>query len=519
MISSYTKDNFTGNENFSKSGFAALPVVLLSAFSVLIIADRLAVPQMPFGPDAGAYAVIAHELLNGQTLYVDIWDHKPPVIFMTYAVAELLLGYSAQTIVILNVFANLLVLLGLFYAGKAGRGGNISGLWAAVLWVVLSGTFQIEGRDPNTEIFINACVIWAFALLAKNREEGLTAKLAIIIGLLFTIGTFYKPVVVAYAVFLASAHMIFPPGGAANRKKALTDVLLMGAVGAIAWILTFGYFASTGRFGIFYQTIVSYNSHYSGDLWANIFAPLQGRSEMFLDFMNPVTVFAFIGVMLVFIRSRRQSALLAAFIAATWIAIALPGRFYVHYFQLWLPPLIAGASWAIGYFACVEKRRLRLISHLAGVILIIVLIVNQAPSYKSAIAKDWSGFINPPLIAGEDTAKKINSLLAENEAFFLWGNTPNLYFLSRRRPPAAVLFQQHLDDSPVSEYLRSRVAADLAREHPEILIAESKKPPVPEWIAKDYELMPIPQNKDTYTFYMRRGGRLAAELNSASIGK
>lgn len=515
----FRKSHFSARQRRSKFGFVILPFVLLTVFSTIIVIDRLVVPQMPFGPDAGAYAVIAHELLNGQTLYIGIWDHKPPVIFMTYAIAELLFGYSAMAIVILNIFVSLFVLYGCFYAGKAGRGGTISGLWAAALWVIVSGTFQIEGRDPNTEIFINACVIWAFALLAQNREEGLSSKLSILIGLLFTLGSFYKPVVVAYAVFLSFAHIIFPPDYMSDRRKAFFDVLIMSAVGAVGWLLMFGYFAATGRFEIFYKTIVSYNSFYSGNIMANLAAPFQGRAEFFLDFMNPLVIFAIVGVILVFIRNRRQSALLAAFAAATWAAIALPGRFYVHYYQLWLPPLIVGASWAIGYFARSEKRPLRLISFAAGVILTVVLIANQVPSYKSAMAKNWSDFINPPLIAGEDTAQKINGLLAENETFFHWGNTPNLYFLSKRKPPAAVLFQQHLNDSPVSEQLRSRAAADLARERPEILVAESGKPPVAGWIAQDYELMPIAQNKDAYTFYMRRGGRIANQFNSVAAEK
>lgn len=511
--------NYNRNEKRSRSSFPPFFVILLAFFSILLVAERLFIPQMPFNPDAGAYAVIAHELLNGQTLYIDIWDHKPPVIYMTYAVAEMLLGYSDLTIIILNLFAAILVLFGLFFAGKTGRGETISGLWAAALWVVVSGTFQIEGRDPNTEIFINVCMIWAFALLAKDREDGLTAKTSIIIGLLFTLGSFYKPVVIAYAAFLACAHVLFPPDYMTDRRKAFTDVLIMCAVGVIGWTMMFGYFAATGRFEIFYKTIVSYNSYYSGDIWSNIIAPLQGRSELFLDFMNPLAVFSFIGIILFFIPYRRQSVLLAAFVAATWIAIALPGRFYVHYFQLWLPPLIVGASWTIGFFANSEKWQLKLISHLSGIVLICVLIINQLPSYKSAMKEDWADFINPPLIAGEETARKINNLLAENETFLLWGNTPNLYFLTRRPPPAVILFEQHLDDSPVFEQLRSRTAADLAHSRPEILVAESGKSPVPEWIARDYELMPISQDEKTYTFYMRRGGRLDNQFKGLAVEK
>lgn len=516
MKISSNQTKFVEKSAKSKIFVGALPVAFLLILATAIVCERLFVPQMPLSPDSTAYAIIGHELLNGKTLYTDIWDHKPPVIYIVYAAAEILLGYSPQTIVLLNVFIGILFMLGLFYAGKAGRGGTISGLWAAGLWVIVSGyTFEIEARDPNTEVFINACVIWAFALLAKNRERDLAAKHLIFVGLLFTLGSFFKPVFIAYAVFLMAAHIAFPRGGKTNRKKALIDTLLIGAIGAIGWILMFTYFAATGRFEIFYKTIVSYNSYYSGNILANIIAPLQGRSEVVLDFMNPLAAFAVAGLILTFFYNRRKAALLGAFLASTWIAIALPGRFYAHYFQLWLPVLIVGSSWAIGHYVVSEKTHLRLASYAAGIFLAGFLIFNQISSYQSAMAKDWTPFINPPLVAGEDTARQINSLLKEDETFLLWGNTPNLYFLSNRRPPAAFLFQQHLNESPVSETLVNRVKSDLERVRPELLIAESGKPPAPDWIAQDYELLPIPQNKNTYSFYMRRGGRLARQFNSA----
>ena len=235
---------------------------------------------------------------------------------------------------------------------------------------------------------------------------------------------------------------------------------------------------------------------------------------MFLDFMNPLAGCLIIGLILAFIYNRRQAALLAALVASTWIAIALPGRFYAHYFQLWLPVLIVGSSWAIGYFAVSEKIQIRLATCAVGIVLTGFLIFNQISTYDSALAKDWTPFVNPPLVAGEDTARQINSLLSEGETFLLWGNTPNLYFLSGRKPPTAILFQQHLNESPLSEQLASRVKVDLARARPELLVAESGKPPAPDWIAQDYEPLPIPQNKNTYTFYMRRGGRLANQFAS-----
>lgn len=505
------------NADVSKVKTIVIPFVFVAVFAGLIAFDRLAVPHLPFSPDAGAYATISQELLQGKTLYSEIWDHKPPAIFLTYGAAEIIFGYEPHTIVILNLFINLVVLLGIYYAGKNGRGGIVAGLFSAALWVILTGTFEIEGRDTNSEVFINACVIWAFALLTRNACKNLETKHILLIGLLLALGSIYKPVVIVIALFLACAHLIFPPGGAESRKKALKDVLIIGAVGFLSWAALFVYFGATGRFELFYKTIVSYNSHYSGNLLTNMIAPFHGRTEFFPDFLNPVAALAFAGIIFTFIHNRRLGAMLAAFAASTWIAIALPGHFYQHYFQLWLPPLIVGAGWAIGHFAVSVIRPVRLASFVAGAVLIAITIAHQVQPYRAALAKDFSKFANPPLVAADETAQKINHLLAPGETFFLWGNTPNLYFLTKRKPPAAIIFQQHLSDSPVSEFLKQRVSEDLARTKPELVVAESGKTAVPEWILKDYEPMQIYLRENTYTFYMRRGGRLAKEIQINSI--
>ena len=497
-----------------KAGFGKLPLVILIVFSGLIAVDRLVVPQVPFNVDPATYAVVSHELLQGKSLYTDIWDHKPPAIFVTYELAELAFGYSPQTLVILNILISLVALFGIYWAGKTGPGGVVSGLLAAALWLILSGTFQLEGRDPNTEPFLNACMIWAFALLARYQTDGLKPQTSIIIGLLFVIGTFFKPIIAAAAVGLVCAHVLFSP----NKKQAVKSTLLIGTVGAVGWLALFGYFAATDRFEVFYKAIVSYNRFYSGNMLANIVAPLRDGTELIPDFMNPLAIVAVVGVVLAFISNRRQGALLAAFIGSSWIAIALPGRFSVHYFQLWLPSLIVGACWAIGFFAATEGFRFKMVSYVVGGLLFGTLIFSQVSTYKTVFANEWFPAIRV-LNAGEGTADRINGLLVPDETFFLWGSTPSLYLLSGRRPPAPVLFNSHFDESPVSEQLTKRAMSDLARNRPELLIVEKGRSPVPTWIAQDYESTPIYHDKDSYTFYARRGGRLAQQVNSPSIEK
>lgn len=486
------------------SAFGFLSIVLLLVFSTAIVVDRLTAPPVSLNVDPSFYAVVSHELLLGKSLYTDVWDHKPPAIFVVYSAAELVFGYSTTTLIILNIIVSLVILFGVYYAGKAGEGGAIAGLIAAAFWVIVSGDFRLESRDPNTEPFINACMVWAFGLLVNFRRKPSGKTTLLLIGLLFFIGSTFKPVVVATAIFLTAAYIIFSD----QKRQAIREALLMGSVGVAGWITLIGYFAVTGRFSVFYDAMVSYNRYYSGDLSANLVAPIHGGVGFLMDFMTPLAVVGVVGLILSFFRNRLIAGLLAAYMASSWIAIALPGRFSVHYFQLWLPPLVVGSGWALGYLASSKDIRLKVAAVAAGAVVLAMLIFSETGQYETVAARNWTPAVTA-LNAGSETAGKINGLLNDGETFFLWGNTPNLYLLTGRRPPAAILFDAHLRESPLSERLSERVRSDLNREQPELLVAETGRAAVPDWIAKDYEPVPIFSDTSAYSIFARRGGRLA----------
>ena len=42
--------------------------------------------------DEATYCVVAREMLHGRVLYRDVVDHKPPLIYLTYAATQALGG-------------------------------------------------------------------------------------------------------------------------------------------------------------------------------------------------------------------------------------------------------------------------------------------------------------------------------------------------------------------------------------------------------------------------------------------
>jgi hypothetical protein len=503
-----------------------LPLIVLLILSALIVFERLLVPKIPFGNDATLYSVIGHELLNGRLLYSDVWDHKPPAIFVTYMAAEVITGYGPQMLSFLNVTATLAVLFGIFLAGKWSAAGMAAGLWAATFWALLSGSYPLEARDPNAEIFINACLVWVFALLVRSNERPLSIKESIIIGCLLTLGSFYKPIVVVNAILFVCVHILFFPKETKSRRQVFVNVFVIGLVGLLGWSAMFGYFALTDRFEIFRETMITYNRYYAGNLFLNIIAPLKGRAVLLIDVLKPLVVIAIIGPVLTLWVSRRTGALLIAFIIATWITVGMPGQFYPHYYQLWLPPLILGTGVFIGLLPRFLKPGFLWLPHALAMVLLLFLGLQQLPAYRAAFTSDFYSLSDPQHITVESTAQQINAMLLPNETFFVWGSGAITYFWSQRRPPTAVFDTRHMLAGPLAEQLSARVAENLSSERPELFLVTGYggyDPPPPawlaNWLAEHYYPLASDDPKAPYKFYVRRDGELARRIASNTENK
>src|SRR5262249_10514727 len=159
---------------------------------------------------------------------------------LLYALAERMAGYGEPEIYLLNIAAAVFTLAGVYAAGAAR--GTAAGLWAAAFWTLLHGAPTLQANQPNSEVFINGCVIWALArLLRAGRDGGVGPVLGA--GVLFALGSAVKQLVVVDAALLSCAHVAFLPAGPGGRRRALRDVAIMAGIGAAFWAAIVGYFA------------------------------------------------------------------------------------------------------------------------------------------------------------------------------------------------------------------------------------------------------------------------------------
>ena len=514
-----------------------LPLLILTALCVCIAIMRLHTYNEPFERDITSHAVIAHEMLAGRQLYSDLWDSKPPAIFVTYATADILVGYGPLQVYFIGVMAAIVTLLGIYRAGSA-QGGAAGGLWAAAFWAFICSDMYLWANQPNIEVCINACLAWAFALILRTDEQKLQPGRWLAIGGLFALATFYKPVAITFAGLLAVFHILTRLHQAEARKIAFLQVGIAAAIGAAAWAAVAGYFAATDRLTTFYQTVFQYGSYYTksrgGSILKNI---LEGFSykRFFAQAMKStkvLAIFATAGAVFGLWKGRRRYwLLLIGFALAAHIAVALPGRFYRHYYQLWLGPLVIGTGWAIATFGPKGKPYPALARHTAGAIGMIILLSSVLPQYKFS-ADEWSAKkINPQFVVSRRVVTEVDRLLRPGETLYVWGQNPEFYFWAKRRPPTGLIWSTDLMDNPLAEEHTARALADLKREKPEIFVVnilQFKVPlnhPVIRWALQNY--VPLPENPNRgllygraflFRVFIRRDGRLASQFRLQGPG-
>jgi hypothetical protein len=474
----------------------------------------------PLEMDAATYAVVARELRAGRHLYTDLWDHKPPAVHLTFAAAQAIADSGPSHVFLLGLATAWITLLGA-YAAAAAIAGHGAGLLAAVFWAIVSADMGLQANQPNTEAFINSALVWAFALLVGAPIARLSTPRAAIVGALFATASLYKHVAVLPALALLMAHIIVGPRSSGERRRAVGQIAVALTVIIAAWSAVVLYFSATGRRADFWSAVVTFNQQYAGSVWANLW------EGVVFDRLLPPILFPISPLIVVMLlgligngMNPRSRAMLAAYAVSSACAVALPGHFYAHYYQLWLPVLSIGA--AVGVVALNPPRMpaSRWLRH-AGAAVALLLLAAQLPSLGET-PEEWSRRkYGERLVRNAVTARAVNAVLLSGETFFEWGHEPELYYYSGRRPPAGEFRCEHLLHGPRQLERTARLLADLARERPELILVSLAwqfplDHPVPQWLLANYLEADATTRTQLaardYRVFIRRGGALAQRL-------
>jgi 4-amino-4-deoxy-L-arabinose transferase-like glycosyltransferase len=322
---------------------AAGPLVFVWLLALTCVLRFPALVSHPFCIDESYYAAGAAELVSGGgAFYRDVVDHKPPGIYLIYALIYRLAGVYNQTavhVVLMLVSALTAYFVGLvtqeLFGGRAGR-------WAGTLYAVASVVGPANDfQAANTELFMNLPVGAALWLGARLWARGqLSRHQAGIMGFLIGLAILIRP---QAALALVPIGVVLYRRNAGWLAAAIVAVsALLPALVLLGWLLRADAIPDL-------RASLAYASYYTNSL---PFEVKLANGTIKTLFFVAIDVGLVIPTVMLLTQGRRHDpawrngagCLLVSWLLASFVAVAMGGRFYPHYFIQMLPPLAIMAA-------------------------------------------------------------------------------------------------------------------------------------------------------------------------------
>lgn len=510
--------------------------LMLFLFAVLLAITRLRTLTEPPETDLAVYSVIGRELVAGRKLYSDLWDIKPPAIYWLYACAAAFTTRGPWMRYWLWIVASVATMVGVYRLAQILTHSRTAGIWAAFAWTVLSQHLELQANQPNTEVFLNAVVVWAMVVLLLPQTHSSPStflRSRLTAGVLFGVGLLLKPVIapwVGTSILIEATHprnrfLVSPVAANRLRWSWLQTILVFSAGVAlpIAAAITVLYFQNS--LSEFLEVMFRWNRWYAQNPLQNIFEAYLPVNLLPVEMRDLIPwVLAAAVACSVLMAKRRSHSIwhIVCIVALLPSVIGLPGRWYPHYYQLWLP-------WLAILLPVAGVGLRRSLSKEVGAIWVgalIVVTIWRACTLGADLLHspvEWSLRKYGPCFVNEETlGKRIARILTPTETFFVWGNTPTLYGASSKRPPTGVFFVIPLLYGPTTETLSLRTLHQLERTHPELLVINMLDNPAPashpvvQWFNNNYAPHPLLESGDPkFRLYCRKGGALSTRLQQS----
>lgn len=467
-----------------------------------IIVSALLIVTFSFGRDQSIYAVIGSGILEGEVPYGKLWDFKPPGIFYIYALGELLFGKNMMAVRLLEAAS----LLGCVTLMRKISGtlfenrtvGLVGGAVAALIQVQMD--FWHTGQPETFGAFFT---LLGLALTLEERPQ--RARRAFFVGLSFGVAALLKPPLgggaLVCAAYLAQRERARRPND--GPLVALWPVPWLALGGALPVVACIAWFAAKGGLHDFYWTMAEFTPGYTTLSWEGRRASemlYHAIEEAFFKFsaLAAAGVIAAIAIAPLCRREREGLFLLLGVIAIHVAGIAMQGKFFAYHYgatlplvsllaglglyKLWRRCLAGGVGGPVAFFSFVavavpmryavrdlpqfvwERSWIR--AH---------YLLQMAPfDTREAMDEELSYVADYNLSANRLVAREVRARTRRDDAVFVWGFEPSIYWLSGRAPSSRFIYNVAQRSPWQADYARKELMADLRHEPPALVVVQSR---------------------------------------------
>lgn len=490
-------------------------LVALSLF-VLLPASPWNMPY-PY-QDSGLFLYIGWRLLEGEVPYRDIWDHKPPAVYLWNALG-LLLGRGSRWGVWGLELVFLTVALHLAHRTYRKHFGHFSATLALVASAVALA-LTLDGGNL-TEEYALPLQFSALSLVGAGALEG-NRKKALLLGFLGGFAFLTKQTTVG--VWLGAA--IYTSFRAITRRQTWRwRFLLVSALGAVtALIVALLWLWRTNAIMEFWNDAFVYNFFYVRQLTGlKYFAspliigiePLRASGLLLLSLLGLAVL---VTARPASLRGDTLALLLTSAIALPleFMFISSSGRTFRHYYITAVPPLSALAAFLFSRLAEVSgafsvRRRL------AGLLIGCGIVGLALPYYRGVVRElQHAGRFE------RDVVSAVRAWTKPGDSVLVWGYDLGVNFLTRRTSPTYFVYQYPLyDPNYASEIMVVRFLDELLEERPRLLVdAGNDRTPIFRFPLRSAVVeKKIVQLERLYAPIWRTGSWVVYELRSGAIAR
>ncbi len=495
------------------SPFSMTEWVCLVVAGMVLVLMRLHAFDLPLENDECNYAYIAQRLLLGDHLYVDVWDHQPPGIFMLCAGVIALFGDAPEVFRWLTIVFSLASMV-LIYLILRCMGGFASAIMGVFIFALVSSDPGTAGEGCNREIFMNTFILlgWYFALRSSTHASTKNKCWLMLAGISLAVASVIKTIVAVHWLMLTIwvAVRAFNRDTSDNRVRSVVSSVAWISAGPIAiWSITFLYFTASGRFDLFFDATFIFNLGYSEGgqglfpRFINFFAPQQ--HPFIFDSALPLWMvggvsFVWLGIQS--IRKRNESHLCVfLFMLGSYFAICLPGRSWPHYYYLMIPPLVIASSMFIHWIVSFSRKhahasagtpptkRTIVSNRLVAWVVVISLLLPAA-----VFVTEYQNYLSQPLFGitvkrynsrdfwGRGHGENIRRITDPEDSIFVFSNDASIYYYAQRRSASRYTMITGISDGMSGiEPRREILMQELSENKPRLIVVTFDHDPFPEW--------------------------------------
>lgn len=482
----------------------------------------------PFGRDQGLYHYVGREwALRGSIPYRDVFDHKPPGLYVVHALSVLLFG---QKLYAIRVFDLLAIVLAGFFGGSAiaqKRGidsAPVRGAAAFGASLLFFGFWDFKATSEG-EVWITLTTLGALALLQSGPLLPSRGRL-VAAGLLLAAGVTFKPTaaILALVVGLDLVVRLW------RTPKRLAIALGVVGLAAATLILAVAVWLwARGALEQFRQIVIEGNRLYVQSLSELREGAEQSPTQRLASelsalghFHRPLTPVAKVVLLLALLRAgiSRDWASVRGYVLAVvmclfaFATVAMQGRFFPGHWTI----IVCGTSLVfanlVADLASVARGRARFAMPLFACLLLFLLYRRNdevAVAYwklhrdaaawfrgkanREAYLENFrEDFVAGKPIENERVGEWINERSEETDTIAVRGFQPQIYAVARRRYPGRFFWNGFLYGPGGAAHRDEWVAEDhraLAASPPRYAvtydwIAETDDNSTAWWLARGY---------------------------------